>query len=277
MSFHLHMEVLNKEGAACRGTALILHGIYGCSRNWKLFGRNWSRQGDGLCVVLMDLRGHGESHGASSPHTMRACAEDLDQTLEFYGLRPKTVVGHSFGGKVALHWLEQTSLLPSDLWVLDSPPGPGPAGGGEPQNSEVGRIIDIVERIPSHPARRSDVSQHFLDGGLSSAVARWMATNLWRGDDGLLDWHFDPVVIRELLADYWATDAQPIAEDPPGEVRVHLVRAMESRRWTKRDLLWLDRVSHPRTFVHELKDAGHWLHVDSPDELMKLIELSSGA
>ena len=52
-------------------------------------------------AVLVDLRMHGASQDFSPPHTLAACVADL-RALEnsigpFHG-----VIGHSFGGKVAL-------------------------------------------------------------------------------------------------------------------------------------------------------------------------------
>ena len=103
------------------GTVYILHGILGSALNWWGFCRRLSRVRPGLRLVLADLRCHGRSPPFAPPHTVDACARDL---LELAGETgpPDAVVGHSFGGKVALAYLRHAA--PREVWSLDSTPGP---------------------------------------------------------------------------------------------------------------------------------------------------------
>jgi hypothetical protein len=124
------------------------------------------------------------------------------------------------------------------------------------------------------PARRSFVASAFKEAGLSESVATWMATNLVANEKGGYRWQFDVPTVDALLSDYWAQDLRPVAENPPGEAIVHMVRAGRSNRWSARDLAWLANIEGPRTRVHGLEDAGHWLHVDEPEALLHLLAAS---
>jgi pimeloyl-ACP methyl ester carboxylesterase len=202
---------------------------------------------------------------------MAACAEDLERLLKQREWFPECVVGHSFGGKVALQWLQDTARPPKELFSLDSPPSPGPAGGGSKSQSEVARLMDLARRFVGGVERRTEVARAFTAAGMKDTVASWMATNLVAGDDGRFRWHFDVDTLEALLHDYWATDLRPAAESPVSPTVVHLVRAEQSDRFSAEDLRWLASLKGERTRVHLLANAGHWLHVDQPDALVEML------
>ncbi|MEE2714026.1 MAG: alpha/beta hydrolase [Planctomycetota bacterium] len=262
-----HVLAYDVIGSGAGQTVWVLHGIFGSGRNWEVFGRRFVAAYPDVRIVLVHLRGHAGSRDVPPPHTMRACAQDLERLGTHLGSGPDVVWGHSFGGKVALTYLRETGGVGlREVWSLDSPPGDGPAGGTDAISSEVGRVIAAVKDIVLPVARRAQVQDKLRACGLSRAVAGWMATNLVRGDDGY-SWHFDRDVLDALLIDYWEEDLWPTAEAPPGDVQVHLVRAGRSDRWTSDDLLRLGGVKN----VHVLPTAGHWLHVDDPDALEELL------
>lgn len=262
-----HVLAYDVIGAGADQTVWVLHGIFGSGRNWEAFGRRFVVAYPDIRIVLVHLRGHAGSRDVPPPHTMRACAQDLERLGTHLGSGPDVVWGHSFGGKVALTYLRETGGAGlRAVWSLDSPPGAGPAGGTDPVSSEVGRVLAAVRHIELPVARRGAMQNALRSRGLSRAVAGWMATNLVRVEDGYV-WHFDSDVLDALLIDYWNEDLWPTAESPPGDVDVHLVRAGQSDRWTSDDLARLGGLKN----VHELPGAGHWLHVDDPGALTELL------
>lgn len=54
-------------------------------------------------VTMLDLRGHGHSGMPACNYSTEDMALDLAGLLEYLGIRPASIVGHSFGGAVALH------------------------------------------------------------------------------------------------------------------------------------------------------------------------------
>jgi esterase len=81
---------------------LVLHGIYGTGRNWGTIAKRLAEERPGWGVLLVDLRLHGGSTGFEPPHTLGAAADDVDRLVEHLDFHAAAVMGHSFGGKVAL-------------------------------------------------------------------------------------------------------------------------------------------------------------------------------
>src|SRR5512140_1638579 len=100
----LHHQVLTAAEAAPGRWLYVLHGIFGAGRNWASIARRLVRERPDWGAVLVDLREHGRSTGFGGPHTVAAAAGDLRRLVETTGLAATGVLGHSFGGKVALRF-----------------------------------------------------------------------------------------------------------------------------------------------------------------------------
>lgn len=242
----------------------LLHGILGSKGNWASFARALVRRRPDLLLVLVDLRNHGDSEGALGPHTLAACADDLDVLAAHLGA-PEAVVGHSFGGKVALAYGARRPVGLRQIWVLDSPPGPR-AVVKDSVGQEVEQVIDACRFLPEPMPDRDAVVSHFLTLGFSQGLARWMTTNVRRRDDGFY-WRFDLDGVEMLLEDYWRRDFWPLLE-APGDLEITMVRAGRSDRWTPVQLARLAALKRTRV---EVIDAGHWVHVDNPKALLELL------
>ncbi len=230
-------------------TALILHGILGSSGNWRSFARRMAKAHGGWRFVLVDLRHHGDSGGAPPPDTVAACAADL------VSLGPaEVVVGHSFGGKVALCYARDHGSGLRTVWSLDSPPGPSHGGA-----REVEQVIAAVRSLSMPVADRELVVDHFRQLGFSGALSGWMTTNVRRTDAGF-EWRFDIDRIETLLADYRDLDLWGYVEASPIEIRI--LRAGRSDRWSAQDAARATDV---------LPNAGHWVHVEDPEGLAALL------
>jgi pimeloyl-ACP methyl ester carboxylesterase len=260
-------HVLEAEGTGpIRHEAWIAHGILGSASNWRTFARRLVADLPGWRLVLVDLRAHGDSPRGAPPHTVAACADDLAELAAARGRGPDVLIGHSFGGKVVLLAAER---LPSvrQVWVLDAVPGPGTTTDAD-GDEDVVAVIRALAAIPQPLARRDDVRAPLAAAGFSDALAGWMTTNLARTDAGFV-WRFDLGVIEQLLRDYARLDLWDRVRG--GTPAVHLVRAGRSARWTPDALAAAERAAADGAIVHVLPDAGHWVHVDAPEALARLL------
>lgn len=247
-------------------TALFCHGILGSGRNWRSFARALSARAPDWRIALVDLRSHGDAPPAPPPHTVRACAQDLLR-LDLSS-SVEVIVGHSFGGKVALAYAEALPPALRQAWVLDAAPGPLSSSSTSLLDHEVVRVIQALRRIPLPLASRDDLLRQMTAQGFSLGLARWMTTNLQRSSSGGLIWRFDLDGVEALIQDYFSLDLRALLHTPVAGLEIHVVRAALSDRWTPEILA---EISGSLATLHTLPDAGHWLHVDNPTGLLDLL------
>jgi pimeloyl-ACP methyl ester carboxylesterase len=265
-------EVLSAEGAEPSRNALLIHGILGWHGNWKSFARRLIEAHPAWQVVLADLRGHGGSPAGAGPHTVEACAEDLLALGRQLGLEPELICGHSFGGKVALSYAARAAGRGvRQVWVLDAPPGPRTRAKSDPMEQSAADVIVALRQVPLPVKSRKELIDRLLALGLSRPIALWMTTNLSGGAEGLR-WKFDLDAVEQMLASYLAADLWPVLEAPAAGMRIDLVRAERSAGWSEADLERLARLgSGGQVRLHVLPDSGHWVHVDNPEGLFRLL------
>ena len=215
--------------------------------------------------MLVDLRLHGRSTGFAPPHTIEAAAADLDALTSELGYKPSAVLGHSFGGKVALQYLMQTAVPPRQVWVIDSTPAAGDPGGG------VRETLDLLREVAGPFASRQDAIEQLTRHGLADRTAVWLATNLEVRGNGV-GWRSDPDALEELLQSFSATDLWSVVEDPPPPTEIHFVKADASDLLsdTASDRIRRAGEATGRVFLHHLP-GGHWLNADNPDGLVELL------
>ena len=261
----LSYDRITADGAEPRAWLYVLHGIYGAGRNWGSVIRRVVRERPDWGALLIDLRQHGDSLGFPPPHTIENAAADLDSLAQHTGMTPAAVLGHSFGGKVALVFARSTPEPPRQVWVIDSTPQ-----AREPDGSAWG-MLKILESLPRRFESRAKVIEQLKSHGQPESVSQWMATNLVP-DDGGYRWRFDFDSIRELLVSFYETDAWDVVESPPPGTEVHIVKAEESSLLSGETLARVERAAAGlgRTFLHRV-DGGHWLNADNPDAVAMLL------
>nr|WP_183320022.1 alpha/beta fold hydrolase [Flexivirga oryzae] len=101
---------------------LLLHGVACDHTTWDRVIRPLSRD---YTVVAPDLLGHGQSAKPRADYTLGGYANGMRDLLSILDIDRATVVGHSFGGGVAMQFAYQYPELTERL-VLVAPGGLGP-------------------------------------------------------------------------------------------------------------------------------------------------------
>lgn len=259
-----HERVVGPGGEPVRWL-YVLHGIFGAGRNWGSIARRVVRERVDWGALLVDLRQHGASQGFPEPHTVAAAAGDLAVLAEAT-VPPDAVLGHSFGGKVAL----VAAALPElrehvrQLWIIDSTPD-----AREPVGS-AWQMLLLLQRLPDQFASRDELIAALTGNRVSLPIAQWMATNLHLAH-GRYRWRFERTAMGALLRSFFATDAWPVVEHPPPGLDIHFVRATESSVMDPEVLGRARRAgAGGRVHVHDV-EGGHWLNADNPDSIVHLL------
>eukprot|EP00890_Picochlorum_soloecismus_P001198 jgi/Picsp_1/2079/NSC_05544-R1_protein len=284
--------------------AVVLHGLLGTGRNLRTFAsqllKEVSRETNNWTLVLMDLRHHGRSHGyfvPQGPDTVENAAKDVIQTMEqiwstgaLVGesksrCKSNTVlIGHSLGGKVALSVTKQLSekesslSAPSQTWLLDSSPFQI-RNRGSGTSSDVLRVLEAIRGIKV-PLESRDKLYTLLDAqGFSKGLQQWLGSNLVNDANDQYTWNFNFDGVVSMFDSYLETPMEGFLAKPPQGCSIHLVRALKSNRWDKDSIKSLDEISKisvlddtsGTTHIHELENAGHWLHAENPKGLIEIM------
>ncbi|MDB4975679.1 MAG: putative hydrolase, alpha/beta fold family [Myxococcaceae bacterium] len=256
----LHGAWVRAPGARPMRTLLFLHGILGSGSNLRGLAQAFVQAEPDCAALLVDLRLHGKSRDFPAPHDVGACARDLLALEQTLPLPVSGVIGHSFGGKVALAYHRERPRL-ARVVTLDSDPGSRPDRAGSEQTMTV---LSMLDRLPRHYARRDDFVALVTSEGHARGVAEWLAMNLVREEEGFA-LRVDLPGIRQLLDSYFALDLWSVLEH--SEAQIDVVIGGRSTVWDAahraRIELLADRKPE-RVHVHVLPEAGHWVHVDDP-------------
>ncbi|RXH92489.1 hypothetical protein DVH24_033385 [Malus domestica] len=188
-------------------TAVFLHGNLGSKKNWGTFTSRLAQEFPTWQFLLVDLRCHGDSASTKKrgPHSVSSTALDVLELVRKLRLTPRVIVGHSFGGKVALSMVDQAA-----------------------------KPLARPVRVSS----KRDVVDALVQKGFSKDVAQWVVTNL-RPTNSLgsspstFPWVFDLKGIAEMYKSYEETNlwqllaligsdhCRKIVEDVPRGVHVH--------------------------------------------------------
>jgi esterase len=243
-----------------------LHGIFGAGRNWATIAKKAVEALPDWGAVLVDLREHGGSAGFQPPHTLAAATRDVIELAVTTHKYPTAIVAHSFGGKVALLYArEHTDSVLTQLWIVDSTPD-----AREPSGSAWG-MLRIIRQLPGPFASRAEAVAALEKEGVANGVAQWLSTNLVSSDQGYR-WRIDLDAMEALMLDFFRTDLWDVVERPPAAVSIHFIKAEESSVLSSEACARIERAGREtgRVFLHRL-EGGHWLNVDNPEAVLRLL------
>lgn len=95
---------------------VLIHGITGSSLSWV---RAAPALAERYRVIAVDLKGHGDSDRADTGYRFSDQAREVAVLCHSLGLQRPSVIGHSWGGAVAMHLAMSTELV--DRLVLEDP------------------------------------------------------------------------------------------------------------------------------------------------------------
>lgn len=170
---------------------IILHGLFGSSKNWATHAKELSAFYD---VYTVDHRNHGDSPW-SDEHTMKAMVADIVAFQNEYIKRPALYLGHSMGGLVAMGAALLHPDLVKALIVADIAPR---AYEPHHQREFAALRIDV-----SQMATRQDVDRAMAAVHPEASVRQFLQMNLEREGDGFR-WkvNVDALEKAEYLAEF---------------------------------------------------------------------------
>jgi len=179
------------------GQILALHGLTGHGRRWRALAEEQLPE---YAMLAPDLLGHGHSSW-DAPWTLDANVAELAAVLQAEATEPVVVVGHSFGGNVALNLAAAHPELVAALVLLD------PAIGLD--GHWMRQIADAMFSSPDYPDRQQarDEKAHGSWGELPAEVLDAdLDEHLIRLPSGRFGWR----ISVPAMMSYWSELARPI-------------------------------------------------------------------
>jgi pimeloyl-ACP methyl ester carboxylesterase len=128
-----------------KGSVVLLHGITSSAQSWIRVG---PALGGRYRVYALDQRGHGDSvKPESGKYSLKHTADDAAAFIEALGLEKPIVIGHSWGGAIALVLAsggasDETKPALTKL-ILEDPAHNIGAGEGDPEDRSIAFTRDI--------------------------------------------------------------------------------------------------------------------------------------
>ena len=167
---------------------VLLHGVASNARIWIMAGPLLAER---FHVFALDQRGHGESEAPDGGYDFASVVADLDGFVQELGLERPVIVGHSWGGNVALEYAATHPGRTAGLVLVD------------------GGFMEISTRMTWERAEKEmappDLTQ-LTPEQLIAGAKRWALGSLWSDE-----------VEAAFLANFRVTD--------DGTIRPRLSRA----------------------------------------------------
>ena len=231
---------------------IILHGIFGSADNWQSQAKAFAEK---YKVYLVDLRNHGSSFH-SEVFDYKVMSDDVAALMASEGIEKAHILGHSMGGKVAMHLACRFPQLVIRLVVVDIAPK-----HYLPHHQQIFEGFHSVN-LPSLKNRKdADTQMSIIIKDIG--VRQFILKNLYRDKDGQFSWKLNLSVIEQNIENVGAGLAEDYAYAGP----VLFVSGSESPYIQPEDEI--DIKSHfPSAAIVSVAGAGHWVHAEKPAELI---------
>jgi pimeloyl-ACP methyl ester carboxylesterase len=247
---------------------VILHGLYGSSDNWVTIAK---KLGNSFTVYLPDQRNHGQSPH-SQIHDYDSMRDDLFELAGDLNLKKFFLAGHSMGGKTAISFALKWPEMLNGLLIADISPFTNETG----RQSIYAQHFTILNAILSFDldkiSTRREAGNVLLEKIPSEKVRELILKNLQRTTDNNFAWKLNAQsILKNLDKIMEGVERQTDYSQQIIGFPVIFLKGGDSDYIPAVDFRDIRNV-FPAAEIIEIPGAGHWIHVDKPDEVVKYIK-----
>jgi|WetSurMetagenome_2_1015567.scaffolds.fasta_scaffold217176_2 esterase len=249
---------------------VILHGLFGSSDNWMSIAKKLAKK---YAVFMPDLRNHGHSPHNNS-HSYEDLKNDLVEFMDSHNIHKTTLLGHSMGGKIAMYFAADYPERVTRLIVVDIVPK---NYTGFSETSQIKSHLDIMTAMLEVDFK-SVRSRDEIDGFLSKKIPdpgtrQFLLKNIDKDKNtGMFKWRININTLYNFrdeivsgVSKKWLEDRIPITAYP-----VVFIKGENSDYILPGDEILIKEI-YPEARIVKIPDAGHWLHAEQPDLLVKAV------
>jgi len=236
---------------------VIIHGFLGMGDNWKTLGNKFAEEG--YEVHLLDMRNHGRS-----PHTDEmnydAMAGDVLGYCKTNQLEDIILLGHSMGGKVAMHIANADPNLIDKLIIVDIAPKYYP-----PHHQ---KILEGLSALQEKSFTSRGEAESFLSDFIEDEGTRlFLLKNLYRKDKNVLSLRLNLEALVENVDEVGAALPPGLRFDKP----TLFIKGSKSNYITADDKPLID-LHFPEAEILEIQNAGHWVHAENMEDFFNGVQ-----
>jgi pimeloyl-ACP methyl ester carboxylesterase len=246
-------------GTPAQPPVLLLHGGSAHARWWDFVV---PRLADRYRCVALDLRGHGDSAWPTTPdYGLAAHAGDVAAAIDALDLRDVALVGHSFGGFVAMAYAAAAPVRLAALVIVDS---------RARISARSARLLEALRKLP-HPryANLAEAERRFrllpsATAARPDVLAHVIRHGMTRTPDGMWTLKFD----RRALSGTAPQDLSPALAAT--RCPILAVRGEHSDVVSAAAMAEFP-AANPRAVTAEVAGAHHHVMLDRPEALAHVI------
>jgi len=228
---------------------VFLHGLFGSSSNWRgIVKRFEDRHG----ILVPDLRNHGRS-----PHhdevSYRAQAADLVELLDAAGVTRAVFIGHSMGGKVAMHLALYHADRVAALVCVDMAPAAYP-------QDRFGPVFEALAAVqPQTLESRQQADERLATLLPARNLRSYLLQNLIKDEHGWR-WRLNLPALQKGMGQISAFESLGHRDFPGPALFIY----GGNSPYVRPEHLPVIRQLFPYARVRQIVGAGHWVFYDQP-------------
>ena len=236
---------------------IILHGVFGMLDNWHQFARSLA---DNFWVITIDQRNHGRSPH-SDEFNFELMVEDLRHFLISHQIKKCNLIGHSMGGKVAMHFGLDHHEYVDKLIVIDI--------GVKAYPSNHDYIFEsLCHTEIENFSHRKEILTELKKSIQNEAIVQFLLKNITRNKDtGHFQWRMN---LKSIRRNYKKL-LEPIESDYQFDGYTLFIKGEQSNYIVDEDMSDIRKL-FPNANIETIKDAGHWVHAEQELKLLYAVK-----
>lgn len=235
----------------------ILHGLMGSGDNWRYLAKQFQKH---FYVICPDLRNHGNSFHHQSM-TYEEMAEDIQHLIQLFTNQTVYIIGHSMGGKVAMTSMQLSPHLFKKSCIVDIAP--------KQYNHHHTHIFKAIQETDLTMAKtRTDILNQISNTISDEATRQLLLKNIGRNKKNQFCWKPNVNIIEQYYPHIMTTNLTSKQINIP----TLFLKGEQSPYIQKKDISLIQNLFETVT-IHNIKNAGHWLQADQPEDVLNNILL----
>ena len=236
----------------------IFHGLFGRAKNWHSIALKISNIIK-CFIIVFDLRNHGENP-PSNKISYSLMVNDIYEFVKRRKIYKFSIIGHSMGGKLGMLYTILYPEFVKQLFVVDNAPV-------DYQREEI-EIVDHLLKIDVKNCKsRKDVDTKLSNYINDKELRSFLLQNL-NFNNGTYAWSLNLNTIKMGMKDLRGFPLDLISNT--SQIDTICIFGGNSP-YIQENFKKKFKTLFTNVKFFKIEDAGHWLHVEKPQEFIKII------